>query len=84
VAVWAALLFHTVEGPDSGFDSETVILTEVRPVFPQSLQEDCGIVPQIMPLPIPSESIPVYYWSLIILTSDAIYSELLNALLNDK
>jgi hypothetical protein len=57
------------------------ILTDVSHDFPQSLQADARIVPQIRQLSLPSTFFPIHY-SLIILPFDAIQLELLTALLN--
>jgi hypothetical protein len=56
----------TFRGP--GFDSapRAVILTEGFYGFPQSLQANSGIVPQIMPRPLPSTLFTKYYLLIIL------------------
>jgi hypothetical protein len=56
-------------------------MTEVSHDFPQSLQANAGIVPQIRPLPLPFMSFPIHY-PLTILSFDAVWSEMLTASLN--
>jgi hypothetical protein len=46
-------------------------LTEVFSGFPQSLQANAGIVPDIRPPPLPSKSFPIHH-SLITISFDAI------------
>jgi hypothetical protein len=49
------------------------ILTEVVGGFPQSLQANAGIVPQIMPLPLPSASFSIHHSPFISQEQNIIY-----------
>jgi hypothetical protein len=60
--------------PGSNLSPESGFLTEVYRGFPQSLQANAGMVPQVRPWPLSSISFPIHC-SLIILPLNTVYPE---------